>query len=646
MRSGPSNQGRADTRESPANVQPAIRRPTKPVFAPGRKWRLNDAVTGDSPNPPAPASPQVRGKLKLLRRLRWRIWRHERLRLTEWQILLAWAAVIGLLSGFVAIGFKELLQWTHLLMTGWDGDVVESFDHLPPWRRVLTPALGGVAAGIVLVLGRRIAKTRSTTDYMEAIGLGNGRIPVRASLLKSLAATFSIASGGSIGREGPMVQLSSMVSSLVGRGMKWSEQRLRLLAACGASAGIAAAYHAPVAGALFVAQIVLGSLQMETLGPLVVGAVAAMVAVRISGDAQPLYAGMDFSLGSAWELFPYAVLGMIAGLAGPGFIGTLRRAEETFSRLPVPGWAKLGLGGLIVGVIAIWVPDVCGNGQSVITGIFHGEKAGFALLVLGLCKWLATSASFGSGAVGGVFTPTLFMGASLGYLFGEGVHQFWPQGAADPRAFALVGTGAFLAAATRVPLMAVAMIFELTLSYDIMLPLLLASTVAWFTAGGADRPSLYQEFLRRKEESEPGPRVVSVSQLVRPDPPRVALTAPLDQIAKVFLAQRINNLYVLDASGAFCGVVPLAAVKPFLNEPEMATVVIAADIMETAFPSIPPNASLAEALAGFATHPVERLPVLDPETRHLLGVVSRNDLLLALAEEHRRTLQTETTAKA
>jgi CIC family chloride channel protein len=355
---------------------------------------------------------------------------------------------------------------------------------------------------------------------------------------------------------------------------------------------------------------------------------------------------MDFSLGSAWELLPYAVLGMVAGVAGPGFIGTLRRAEEAFSQLPAPGWAKLALGGLIVGVIAIWVPDVCGNGQSVITGIFHGEKAGLALLVLVLCKWLATSASFGSGAVGGVFTPTLFMGASLGYLFGEGVHLFWPQGAADPRAFALVGTGAFLAAATRVPLMAVAMIFELTLSYDIMLPLLLAGTVAWFTAGGADRPSLYQEFLRRKEEAEPKTPVVTVAQLLRPDPPQVPLTAPLDQIAKVFLAQRINHLYVTNASGSFHGVVPLVAVKPFLDQPEMASVVIAADIMETAFPSIPPGASLAEAMVGFATHPVERLPVLDPESRRILGIVSRNDLLLALAEEHRRRIQTEAPAKA
>jgi CIC family chloride channel protein len=573
---------------------------------------------------------------KIFRRLRWRIWRHERLRLTEWQILLLWAAVIGLVSGFVAGGFKQVLHWVHLLLTGWDGDVVESFDHLPAWRRVITPALGGLAAGAVLLLGRRLARPKSTTDYMEAIGLGDGRIPVRASLLKSMAATFSIASGGSIGREGPMVQLASMASSLVGRAMKWPSERLRLLAACGASAGIAAAYHAPVAGALFVAEIILGSLQMETLGPLVVSAVAAMVAVRVFGDAQPLYPGTDFALASLWELIPYAALGMLAGVAAPGFIGTLRKAEEAFSKLPFPGWLKLALGGLIVGVIAIWVPGVCGNGQSVINDIFSGERAGLVLIGLVVCKWAATSASFGSGAVGGIFTPTLFMGASLGHLFGEAVHRFWPQGAADPRAFALVGTGAFLAAATRVPLMAVAMMFELTLSYDIMLPLLLASTVAWFTAGGADKPSLYQELLLRKAEAEPEVRVLNVAPLVRPDPPRVPLTATLEQMAKAFLGQRINNLYVVDSAGAFRGVVPLEAVKPFLNQPEMASVVIAADIMESTFPSMAPDASLGEASAGFATHPVERLPVIEPDTRRLLGIVSRNDLLLAIAEEHRR----------
>jgi CIC family chloride channel protein len=601
-------------------------------------------VTGDPPTPSSTKTPPD-GKLKLLRRLRWRIWRHERLRLTEWQTLLLWAAAIGLLSGFVAGGFKEVLNWVHTLFTGWNGDVVESFDHLPPWRRLVTPALGGAAAGAVLLLGRRLARPKSTTDYMEAIGLGNGRIPVRASLLKSVAATFSIASGGSIGREGPMVQLASMASSIVGRAMDWPEQRLRLLAACGASAGVAAAYHAPIAGALFVAEIILGTLQMETLGPLVVSAVAAMVSVRIVGDAQPLYPGTDFALASPWELLPYAALGMLAGIAAPIFIGTLRKAEQAFSKLEAPGWIKLALGGLGVGIIAIWVPGVCGNGQSVINDIFSGHRAGLALVALVLCKWAATSASFGSGAVGGIFTPTLFMGASLGHLFGEAVHRFWPQGAVDPRAFALVGTGAFLAAATRVPLMAVAMMFELTLSYDIMLPLLLASTVAWFTAGGSDKPSLYQELLRRKAEAEPEPRVFNVAPLIRPDPPRVALTDTLEKMAKAFLGQRINNLYVVDSVGAFRGVVPLEAVKPFLDQPEMASVVIAADIMESSFPTVSPDASLGEASASFATHPVERLPVVEAETRRLLGGVSRNDLLLAIAEEHRRRRQTDSAKK-
>jgi len=356
------------------------------------------------------------------------------------------------------------------------------------------PAGGGLLAGLVLLLGRRIARGESSTDYMEAIVIGSGHVPIRASLIKSMAALFSIGSGGSIGREGPMVQLSAVMASFIGRWRQFTPPQLRLLVACGAAAGIASAYNAPIAGSFFVAEIILGTIAMESLGPLAVSAVAAALTVRgLNPGETQLYQVPPFKLNSAWEMIPYVVLGLIAGVGAPWFLRSLRQAEKFFLGTKLPLIARLTLGGLAVGALAIKVPEVSGNGYSVVVDILNGNVVWTALLLIFVCKWLATAASFGSGAPGGVFTPSLFMGASAGYLFGTGVHAIWPSGAANPGAFALVGMGAFLSAASHAPVMAVIMLFEMTLSYDIILPLMLCSVVAYYTAKGIEDRSLYSE---------------------------------------------------------------------------------------------------------------------------------------------------------
>lgn len=571
----------------------------------------------------------------MVRILRVRVWLAEHIAPSEWQITLFWAACVGVLGGLSAIAFREAVDQLHLLLTGSSWGMVESFGHLPPWRRVLTPAIGGCLAGLVLLLGRRITKGRSTTDYMEAIALGDGRVPFRTSMVKSLAALCGIAGGASIGREGPMVQLASVSASLVGRWRKMPVTSLRLLVACGAAAGIASAYNAPIGGAFFVAEIVLGTIAMESLGPLVVSAVAATLTIRVVYHARTLYDVPSFTLHSLWEIGPYILLGLIAGILAPAFLRTLRVAEKLFVKLRLPLVLQLVLGGLIVGAIAIRYPEVCGNGYSVTLAILHGEILWQSLLLLMICKWLATAASFGSGVPGGVFTPTLFMGASVGYLCGFAIHQVWPLGAADPQAFALVGMGAFLAAASYAPVMAIIVLFEMTLSYDIILPLMLASTVSYFTARSQMGESLYAEFMRRKAEHEPESRmpVISLESLVRPGPPSVTPEATFQEICNAFITTRINHLYVVDANQRFVGVVSLHDIKPFLGQPEIATGVLATDIVREEFPTIPPNAQLSEALSAFTQHPVERLPVVaDDGSRRLLGSLAKNDLLVALTD--------------
>lgn len=577
---------------------------------------------------------------RLLRLLRWRVWIQEKLQPTEWQVMLLWAAAAGFLGALVSIVFLTLTENIH----GWFGSpslgIVGSMQRLPWWACLLVPTAGGALAGTVLMFGQRLTRAQSSTDYMEAIAIGTGHLPTRASLIKSVAALFSIGSGGSIGREGPMLQLASLLASRLGRWRKFSPPQLRLLVACGAAAGIASAYHAPIAGSFFVAEIILGTIAMESLGPLVVSAVVATLTIKFMTSADVLYKVPPFQMQTAWEMGPYIGLGFVMGALAPVFLISLRRAERFFVSLRLPLVLRLALGGLAVGAIAINVPQVCGNGYSVIVEMLNGTLLWSAILGIFACKWLATMASFGSGAPGGVFTPSLFMGASAGLLLGTALHKIWPTAVPFPWAFALVGMGAFLSAATHAPVMAVILLFEMTLSYEIVLPLMLCSVIAYYTAKSLEGASLYSEVLQRKAAAVPDPalREERVADMMRADPPVVAPNAHFADIARLFLGQRVNNLYVVDEAGKFLGVVALHDIKPYLGEPDLAELVLARDILREDFPRVAPDQLLTDALAGFLGIVAERLPVVEADGT-LRGSLAKSDLLLALIEKQKKPVE-------
>ncbi len=574
---------------------------------------------------------------RMLRLLRWRVWIQERLQPTEWQITLLWAALAGFLGAQGSIMFSALTENIYDLFGAGRPGVVDAMRNLPWWGCLLVPTLGGACAGAVLYFGNRLIRGQVSTDYMEAIAIGNGRIPVRASLIKCAAALFSIGSGGSIGREGPMVQLSAVLASFMGRWRQFTPPKLRLIVACGAAAGIASAYNAPIGGSFFVAEIILGTIAMESLGPLAVSAVVATLTIRVFTAAHVLYTVPVFQLNSPWEMLPYVVLGLLAGALAPAFLHSLQQAEQFFRALRLPVVARLALGGLAVGAIAIRVPEVAGNGYSVVVDILNGALVWKTLLGIFACKWLATMSSFGSGAPGGVFTPSLFMGAGAGFLFGTGMHQIWPVAAQDPRAFALVGMGAFLSAASHAPVMAVIMLFEMTLSYDIILPLMLCSVIAYYTAKSLEGTSLYSEAIKRKSATVPeatGFDNSRVADLMRGKPPFVLAAARFEEIARLFLSLRVNNLYVTDENERFIGVVSLHDIKPYLGEPDLANLVIARDILREDFPRVAPDQPLPEALAGFMGVVAERLPVVERSGR-LCGSLAKGDLLLALMEKRK-----------
>ena len=570
------------------------------------------------------------------RRLKLWVWFSERAHPSDLQVTLFWAGVVGFCGAVCSIAFRFATDVVHRLLTGSSGPgLVESFAQLPPLLRFAIPGLGGLLAGGVLYLGMRWHGQVVTTDYMEAVVLSDGKISARRSLVKCLSALFTIASGGSIGREGPLVQLSALVASLAGRLQKWSTPRLRLLVGCGAAAGIASAYNAPIAGALFVAEIVLGSVAMEIFGPLVFSSVIATLTVRGFIGASPLYHIPPFRLNGNWEIVPYLLLGLCLGVLAPFFIRLLQASENLAARIAAPVYVKMCIGGLIVGALAIFHPEVCGNGYSAVNAILRGEWLWQTLLVILIFKVLATSATFGSGAVGGVFTPTLFVGASLGFLFGDAAQ--YSHLLVNPSAFALVGMGAFLAATTHAPIMAIIMIFELTLDYQIILPLMLACVVAYYTSVSIEKRSIYAESLKRKGVGDYRRQLAElhVRDLMKTNPLTVSPTDRFAEIGEKFIATRFNYLYVTEGQ-RFIGAISLHDIKNYLNAPELARIVIAGDIVRDRFPVVRPEASLTEALERFVHHDGERLPVVNnSRDRQLIGSISKTDVILALAGSSR-----------
>jgi CIC family chloride channel protein len=553
------------------------------------------------------------------------------------QITLVLAGLAGFLGALGSLVFRRATNAVHWVFTGsWEAGLSESFAHLPWWQRILVPTIGGAAAGLVLMFAARFLRQSRTTDYMEAVVIGDGVLSTRQSLLKSLSALFSISSGASIGREGPLVQLAAMFASALGRVIHLSTPRLRLLVACGAAAGIAGAYNAPVAGALFVAEVVMATTSMEIFGPLVCSSVVATLTIRQFVGADPLYSITHFAAISPTETFVLLGLGCLCGLLSPLYLLLLRGVESWFSFWPGPVFTRLAAGGLVVGVFAVWYPQVCGNGYSAVNAVLHGMWPWQELAIVLILKIAATSATLGSGAVGGVFTPTLFIGSSIGFLFGVLVKGVSGLSGIQPEAFALIGMGAFLAATTRAPIMAIILIFEITLDYEVILPLMLACVVGYYTARSFGVPGIYSEELRRKGrwEFDSVLRRMRVGDIMKDNPPSVHLDAAFDEICSQFTLLPHNYLYVVDQNGRFHGAISLHDIKRFLTNPDLASLVIARDIMHEDFPSLGVDDFLTTVFERFARHNDERLPVLSRDgSKLLVGSVSKADALLAFAEQ-------------
>ena len=565
----------------------------------------------------------------------------DRFWLSEDALHLFLAAGVGVLGGVANLSYlwlNRLIQWSAL---GDPGELLEVARAAPKWHLLLTPALGGFAAGLVLVWGLRLLGNPGLSNLMEVVVAGDGRLPLRPALVTALSSLLSISTGASMGKEGLMIQLSATLASKGGQLAKWPPYRLRLLIACGAAAGISASYSAPVAGAVFAAQIVLANFSMNLFAPLVVASVVAAIVSRGFFGVTQWYSVPDFQFTSLTQLPWFLLLGVFSGVLGAAFLKSLKWSENLWGKLHIALYYRLGLAGLAVGGIAMIYPEVLGNGYSATTELLH-QVSPSVYLVLGLlaAKMLATAVTIGSGTVGGVFTPTLFLGAALGSLFGTLLHlggmaQILPTGA-----FALVGMGSALAATTHSPLLAIVMVFELSLNYSLMPPLMLACVISTLVARRLQKESIYTEPLRRKgvELDRESPRLgaateQTVADIMRAPVPPVRENTVFQEVADRFLTGSNNFLPVVDGNHRLLGMVALHDLKEYLHAGHELQGVIALDVMRPLPPCLTPNQKLRDVLPILLSSEARNVPVVNNLNQYrLLGTVTRSEALSILSE--------------
>jgi CIC family chloride channel protein len=557
--------------------------------------------------------------------------------------LVVLALGVGAGAGAGAVVFRYLILWFTRLLTG-HGDYSaagHAANPLVPWLGrffvVLAPVVGGLLYGPLIERFAREARGHGVPEVMYAVAERGGRIAPRVAVVKSLASALCIGAGGSVGREGPIVQIGSALGSTVGQVTRVPESRLRLLVACGAAGGISATFNAPIAGVFFALELILQDFQTEAFGMVVLASVAAAVIGRAAFGTHPFLALPAFQLRSPLEYPLYVLLGLAAALVGVGFTRVLYGLEDAADRvwhaLRGPEWLRPGAGGLLLGGLLLALPELYGVGYPVLEHAIQGRYLAGFLLVLLAGKLVATSLTIAIGGSGGVFAPSLFMGAMLGTAYGLAAAHLLPGTAGPPGAYGLVGMGAVFAGAARAPITAVLIIFELTGEYSIILPLMAAIAIAAGVSRVLTGDTIYTLKLRRRGVDLARARADSplerlrVADAMRPLPDPLPADTPLQAVVSRLDAEPAGALPVVDATGALRGVVTATEVEQALQDGGPPT---AAELARAA-PALHAAQTLQQALTQLIHHRTG-LPVISASDDHrVLGWLDHRDVLRALA---------------
>ncbi len=556
--------------------------------------------------------------------------------------LLALSLAVGAGAGLGAIVFRWLIRTFTLILSG-HADYSDAgraahpaLPGLGPWFVVAAPVVAGLLYGPLVHVFAREARGHGVPEVMYAVARRGGRIAPQVAVVKALASALCIGGGGSVGREGPIVQIGSALGSSFGRVLRLAEPRMKVLVACGAAGGIAATFNAPLAGVFFAMELILVDFAAQSFGMVVLASVTASVIGRAALGDEPFLTLPQFSVHHLSEYLLFALLGVLAGATGVVFTKVLYAIEDVCDRVwHGPEWLRPAVGGILLGLLLLALPQMYGVGYPVLGNGVAGKYAIGFLLVLLVGKMVATSLTIGIGGSGGVFAPSLFIGAMLGAAFGEAVNGIFPDLTGPVGAYGLIGMGAVFAGAARAPITAVVIMFELTGEYSIILPLMAAIVLATGISHHVSPDTIYTLKLRRRgiDLSAPDPRHanahrIPVSQVMTSVPKPLHDSDRLLDAARRLAHSPHGVLPVLDRKDAYHGTVRARAVAEALAEGREGSETVSqlVELPQT----VRVTDTLDVAVEAFDGGTGSALPVLDAEGREVVGWLSHLAALGAL----------------
>ena len=569
------------------------------------------------------------------------------------------AIAVGLAGAVGAVLFRLLIRTVQALAFGGveglstlaeEGLAAEATDPLAeamalPWYwRVAIPAAGGLIVGPLIYFFAREARGHGVPEVMKAVALRGGVIRARIVAIKALASALTIGTGGSVGREGPIVQIGSAFGSTLGQALQLPTVQLRTLVGCGAAAGISATFNAPIAGALFAAEVIIGGFAVTQFMPIVLSSVVATVVSRFFLGNHPAFEVPPYQILSPLEIFPYMVTGVAAGLVAVAFIRTLNASEILWEKLPIPQYLQACVGGALVGVIAIELPQVFGVGYTTISASLAGSLPAMTLATLIVVKILATSITIGSGGSGGVFAPSLFLGAMTGGFVGTHIHSLFPEATATSGAYALGTMGALVAATTHAPISAIIIIFELTQTIDIIPALMTACVISTLVCQLLSRDSIYTSKLRRQGIdlfAEEVPNVLKglyVRDVIDTRHEVIPASANFQTILDLVVQSDHAQFFVVDRDEKLLGAISLAEVRRLIYEREnLQHLVVAGDLVDRNRPTVTEEEDLAVVMQLFSGTTVDEFAVVSlDDPKKLVGTVMEKNVIEAHNRESMR----------
>ena len=553
---------------------------------------------------------------------------------SEYTTMAVLAVVVGFIGGLGAVGFRYLLDIVQTLSYGAPGNLLDRISEIPWHTRIIIPALGGLIVGPLVYFMAREAKGHGVPEVMEAVALKSGIIRKRVVFIKSLASAISIGTGGSVGREGPIVQIGSAIGSSVGQLLKVSADRVRTLVGCGAAAGIAATFNAPIAGAMFALEIILGDFGIATFSPIVISSVVSTAVSRYFLGDFPAFTVPAYELKSAWELPIYVIFGFVCAIVAVVFTKTLYRSEDTFDSIKIPEYLKAPIGGLILGSVGILYPHILGVGYQAMDMALTQKLALQTMAILAVLKILATSITIGSGGSGGIFAPSLFIGSMAGGFFGAVVHHIFPEVTASPGAYSIVGMAAVVSGTTRGPLSAILIIFEMTGGYEIILPLMIACIISALASGRLLEESIYTlKLARRGVNIRAGKEVnvlksIPVMDVMTTEVETMSESLSLGKLGEKISKSKNNSFPVINEYGDLTGILSYFDYRDVIFDENVKDLIVAKDLATSNVVTVTQDENLYDALEKISQRDFSILPVVSSDNRYkILGVLSRRDIL-------------------